>query len=113
MMKLLEYLILLYLGANVSESSGSASISIELSNPFNQEVTLNYSTADDSAESGSDYTESTGVIAFAPGEINKTLNIDILDNDIYEIEESFDINFTLANPLFGNLLNNTDLSNNF
>ena len=59
------------------------------------------------AESGSDYTESTGVIAFAPGEINKTLNIDILDNDIYEIEESFDINFTLANPLLGNLLNNT------
>ena len=94
-------------GANVSESSGSASISIELSNPFNQEVTLNYFTADDSAESGSDYTESTGVIAFVPGEINKTLNIDILDNDIYEIEESFDINFTLANPLFGNLLNNT------
>ncbi|MDA9212550.1 hypothetical protein N9O84_02430, partial [Gammaproteobacteria bacterium] len=93
--------------STTSESSGSASISLALSNPFNQEVILNYSTSDDTAEASSDYTASTGTITFAPSETTKSISLDIIDDDIFEVDETFNVNFTLGATSLGNLVNDT------
>ena len=93
--------------SSTSESSGTASISVELSNPFNQEIVLNYSTSDDTAEAASDYTASTGTITFAPSETTKTISLNIIDDGIFEVDETFDVNFTLGATSLGNLLNDT------
>ena len=93
--------------SSVLESSGTASVSLELSNPFNQEIVLNYSTSDDTAEAASDYTASTGTITFAPSETTKTISLDIINDGIFEVDETFNVNFTLGATSLGNLLNDT------
>ena len=93
--------------SSTSESSGTASVSLELSNPFNQEIVLNYSTSDDTAEAASDYTASTGTITFAPSETTKSISLDIIDDGIFEVDEIFDVNFTLGATSLGNLVNDT------
>ena len=93
--------------SSTSESSGTASVSVELSNPFNQEIVLNYSTSDDTAEAASDYTASTGTITFAPSETTKSISLDIIDDGIFEVDEIFDVNFTLGATSLGNLVNDT------
>ena len=74
---------------NVSESDNTASVRVQLSNPFNQEITLNYNTSNGSAEEGADYQSATGSITFAPSETSKSFNIGIIDDDVFEIQESF------------------------
>ncbi|MDA8982545.1 cadherin domain-containing protein, partial [Gammaproteobacteria bacterium] len=93
--------------SSASESSGTASVSVELSNPFNQEIVLNYSTSDDTAEAASDYTASTGTITFAPSETTKSISLDIIDDGIFEVDETFNVNFTLGATSLGNLVNDT------
>jgi large repetitive protein len=59
-------------------------------------VTANYSTADGTAASGSDYTATNGTISFASGEISKTITVQILGDRRNEFDETFFLNFTNA-----------------
>ena len=44
-------------------------------------MTVSYATSDGTAEAGADYTETSGTLTFAPGEMNKTVSVAILDDD--------------------------------
>ena len=52
---------------------------------------VSYATANGSATSGSDYTAASGTLTFAPGETAKSFNIVIIDDNIKESNETFNI----------------------
>ena len=52
-------------------------------------VEVDYETLDGSAVAGDDYEESRGTLTFAPGETEKTIPIEINDDDVFELDEHF------------------------
>ena len=58
-------------------------------------VTVDYATADGSAEAGDDYTAASGTLSFAAGETSKTISVAIDDDIDNESDETFTV--TLSN----------------
>jgi len=58
------------------------------------EVTVDYATADNSATAGSDYTDTSGTLTFADGELTMTFNVPITDDSNYEGDETFVLNLS-------------------
>ncbi|AEY64992.1 Calx-beta domain-containing protein [Clostridium sp. BNL1100] len=73
---------------------------VSLSKPCSQSITVNYRTKDGSAKKVSDYVQSEGTITFAENDISeKTITIDINDDELYEGVESFDVElYDLSEP---------------
>ncbi|MEO5802635.1 MAG: Calx-beta domain-containing protein, partial [Verrucomicrobiota bacterium] len=59
-----------------------------------QIVTVNYSTANGSADSSSDYESASGTITFNPGQTNQILGIVIRNDTTNELTETFFVNLT-------------------
>ena len=53
------------------------------------DVTVDYETRDGTATAGSDYTEMTGTLTFAPGDTEKTVSVPITDDDVEDDGETF------------------------
>jgi CSLREA domain-containing protein len=77
--------------------SGSAVVTVSLSNPGGATTTVGYATADGTAVAGQDYVASAGQVTFAPGETTKTIAISLIDDAVTESSESFTIH--LSNPV--------------
>ena len=88
--------------ATVNESDNNTSLTVSLSNPFDQEIKLNYVTQDGTAVAGSDYESASGSVTFAIGETSKSINIAIANDGIYEDQESFTVSISLASNSLGN-----------
>ncbi|MBW7476958.1 aggregation factor core protein MAFp3, isoform C [Paenibacillus oenotherae] len=86
---------------SVIEGDGSqtAYLTVVRNNGTDGEVTVNYSTSNGSALSGSDYEAVSGTLTFAPGESYQTIAIPIYDDLLSESEESFTI--ALSDPTNG------------
>ena len=82
--------------STVAEEAGSTSFTLNLSHKTVQTVGVNYTTSNGTAVSGSDYTLKSGSINFAPGEITKTITVNILDDEIPESTESFSMTISGA-----------------
>uniref|UniRef100_A0A3Q3IW93 Calx-beta domain-containing protein n=2 Tax=Monopterus albus TaxID=43700 RepID=A0A3Q3IW93_MONAL len=52
-------------------------------------ISVDYRTEDGTANAGSDYQFTEGTIVFEPGETEKEIRIDIIDDDIFEEDEHF------------------------
>ncbi|XP_060714924.1 sodium/calcium exchanger 1a isoform X1 [Tachysurus vachellii] len=52
-------------------------------------VSVNYQTEDGTANAGSDYKFTEGIIVFKPGETEKEIRVEIIDDDIFEEDEHF------------------------
>ncbi len=74
----------------------TALIQIELSAFSGKEVTVNYATANDTAQAGSDYTASSGTLIIPPGQSSKLLLLQITGDALDENDEEFFINLTDA-----------------
>jgi sugar lactone lactonase YvrE len=59
-------------------------------------TTVNYTTVDGTATAGTDYTAATGTLSFAPGESSKTINIPIINDNVFEGNET--LSLVLSNP---------------
>jgi Ca2+-binding RTX toxin-like protein len=81
----------------VNEGAGQATFEVKLSEPSQDTVTVRYTTADGTATGGADYTPVEGVLTFAPGETSKTISVPILNDTVYEGDETFKL--TLSNPV--------------
>ncbi len=81
---------------NVNEGAGSATITVKLSGPSSQVVTVNYATSDSTAKAGSDYTTTNGTLTFNPGETSKTFTVSIINDTLKETSEK--LTLTLSNP---------------
>ncbi|MFN8495672.1 MAG: clostripain-related cysteine peptidase [Caldilineaceae bacterium] len=81
---------------SVNESGGAATITIILSSASGQVVTVNYATSDGTATAGSDYLATSGTLTFNPGETSKTISVPIIDDIVYELNET--VNIGLSSP---------------
>src|SRR5204863_6535074 len=64
--------------------------------PSGRIVTVNYATADGTAAAPADYTATSGTVTYNPGETNKTVNVQVQGDSLYELNENFTVN--LSNP---------------
>ena len=78
------------------EEGGAAAFEVTLSEPSDQTVTVAYATADGTALEGSDYTDTSGTLQFAPGEVMMTISVPTVEDDIEEETETFTV--TLGSP---------------
>lgn len=81
--------------ANVNENSGTVTIAVTLSRAAAFPITVNYATSNGTALADSDYTAAVGTLTFAPGEVSKTFSVNIINDNIFENNET--INLTLSN----------------
>ena len=88
--------------ASVEEAAGaSLAFVVTLSRSASGTVTVDYSTADGSAQAGVDYTAATGTLSFHAGESSKTIPVAVLDDAHDEGEET--LTLTLSNVSGGRL----------
>jgi hypothetical protein len=81
---------------NVSEGDASATISVTLSHPSADTITVTYATSDDTAEAGSDYTSANGTLTFVPLDTTETFTVPLLPDSLDEADET--VNLTLSAP---------------
>ncbi|MCL4295970.1 MAG: hypothetical protein KJ077_09595 [Anaerolineae bacterium] len=85
---------------SVTEGNGgtvSAVFSVTLTAVSGQTVTVNYSTADESALAPADYIAASGVLTFAPGVLTRPLTVTIQGDTLHEPDEVFQVN--LGSPV--------------
>ena len=80
--------------ARVHENTGDpVAFAVTLGRASRETVTVDYATADgtgsNAATEGSDYTETSGTLTFAPGETEKTVSVPVLQDGHDEGEETF------------------------
>lgn len=75
---------------------------VHLSKACTEEVTLNFATADGAgssgAHAGTDYTEKHGTLTFAPGETDKTVEVQVTNNNAYSGDRTLSLNLSNAAP---------------
>lgn len=69
-------------------------VTVSLSGAAATPITVNYQTRDGTATAGLDYTATSGSLTFAAGETSKTINVGIIDDTIFEGNETFQILLT-------------------
>lgn len=78
--------------AVVSEGNAgqvNASFAVALSVASGRELTIGYATADGAATQGGDYAATSGILAFAPGEMSKTITVPVNGDGAVEPDETF------------------------
>jgi large repetitive protein len=89
----------------LERNSGTSAFTftIRLSAAYDQAVTVNYATANDSATAGTDYTAKSGSVTFAPGETIKTITVVVKGDKQKEPNETFFVNLfgASSNALIG------------
>ena len=83
--------------ASISEGDGGTSVAnlvVTLSTASGHVVTVDYATADGTANSGSDYLTSSGTLTFNPGELTKNVPVTIIGDTTFESNETFFVNLT-------------------
>ena len=69
--------------------AGAVHFPVTLSCPATAPLTVDYTTVDDTAQAGSDYTATSGSLTFAVGEFEKTIIVPVLGDPVHEYDESF------------------------
>jgi hypothetical protein len=99
---------------SIVNGSGPATFTITRTNTSGS-LTVNWTTADDTAVAGTDYTASTGTFTFAPGQATQTVQVTTLNDTTPDPTEDFEL---IATPSGGTsvmglatiLSNNTNIS---
>merc|ERR1711892_667140 len=74
----------------VMESIGTFEVTVvREGGDMSQTVQVDYKTEDGSASSEGDYIEAIGTLTFGPGETQKMVTLDVLDDDVFEEDEHF------------------------
>ena len=77
------------------ETDATLEFAVTLSRAASETVTVDYATADGTAQAGQDYTAAAGTLTFAAGETQKTVSVAVLDDAHDEGEET--LTLTLSN----------------
>ena len=79
---------------SVNEASNAAVFPVTLSATSGVPVSVDYATADGSAEAGSDYTATTGTLDFAVGQTSRTVSVTIANDGVAEPTETFTVSLS-------------------
>ena len=84
--------------ATAEGNSGSTVFvfTVTLSEPATGTVTVNYGTADGTAQAKRDYVAAAGTLTFAPGETSKTITVVVKGDNGVEANETFFVNLSGA-----------------
>ncbi|MGQ0761772.1 MAG: Calx-beta domain-containing protein [Acidobacteriota bacterium] len=74
----------------------NAEFTVTLNPARTQTVTINYTTADETATAGSDYVTTSGSLIFAAGQTLKTINVPIVGDTTIEPDERFKLNLSTS-----------------
>jgi CSLREA domain-containing protein len=74
----------------------TGTVTVNLNAATDKTVTVDYTTANNNAIAGIDYTATSGQLSFAPGETTKTITVTVFGDNIAEANKSFFVN--LSNP---------------
>ncbi|XP_043474467.1 sodium/calcium exchanger 3 [Leptopilina heterotoma] len=79
----------------VMENVGTFDVGVSrMGGDLNKPCSVDYYTEDGSAEAGSDYVSAKGTLMFEPGETKKTINLSVIDDDVFEEDEHFYVRLT-------------------
>ncbi|MEM8863270.1 MAG: Calx-beta domain-containing protein, partial [Chloroflexota bacterium] len=87
----------------VGEAQETIEVVIKLSNPSADSVSVSYRSSAVSALANEDYEPVDGILEFEPGQLLSSIQISILPDDIYELDETF--NLILENGSEGTTVN--------
>jgi hypothetical protein len=87
-----------------AENAGTATITVTRTGGSTGAVGVSFATSDGSADAGSDYTATSGMLSFATGETTKTFTVALTDDPSAEPDET--VILTLSNPTGGATLGN-------
>ncbi len=74
-----------------ADSRSVSGFTVSLSAPSSFTVTVHYTTSDDTAHAGEDYTAASGTLTFVPGDTSKNIPITILGDTTNEPSETFNV----------------------
>ncbi len=80
----------------VNETAGTATLTVELDPASTGTVTVDYTTSDENARAGVDYTATSGMLTFAANETSKTISVPILDDAAYDPTQRFRVTLNYA-----------------
>lgn len=83
---------------SVMENCGSVKLNVIRRGDLNKKASVRYETIDGTANAGEDYTYTKGVLEFEPKEIKKAIEIEIIDDDVWEPDETFFVKLSLSDP---------------
>ncbi|MEO8216430.1 MAG: Calx-beta domain-containing protein [Acidobacteriota bacterium] len=78
--------------AEGNTGQSAATFTVTLSAVSAQTVSVQFSTANGSATSGFDYLSSSGSLTFNPGEVSKSITVQVLGDTVDEANETFNVN---------------------
>lgn len=86
---------------NISLPEGSsgatpALFKVVLNKPSTQTIKVNYTTVDGTAKAGTDYVATSGTLTFKPGQVSKSVVVNIIGDNVAERNEKFSLQ--LSNP---------------
>ena len=88
--------------ADVVEGDGTTlDFTVAMRPPAGENVTVDYTTSDDTATAAADYTAASGTLTFAPGDVEKTVSVAVLD-DTTGNEGTETLTLTLSDVSGGN-----------
>ncbi|MDH4275992.1 MAG: PKD domain-containing protein [Gammaproteobacteria bacterium] len=80
---------------SIAENAAIATITVTRTNGSVGVVSVDFSTSDGTATAGSDYTATSGTVSWADGDsASKTFTISVLDDTVYEADETINIGLT-------------------
>jgi hypothetical protein len=92
----------------IPEESGSATLRVRRGGDTNRLVHVSYRTVDGTAVAGVDYRAASGTLSFLPGETERTITVQTLDDDRVEGPETFGV--ILQDPTDGADLGEPDFT---
>ncbi|MBU1099587.1 MAG: choice-of-anchor D domain-containing protein [Bacteroidetes bacterium] len=86
----------------VSEDEGTATFTLTSSQVYSSNITVDYSSANNTATTGdSDYSSTSGTATIISGSLTTTITVDITNDSHFEPSENFYLN--ISNASFGNI----------
>ena len=82
--------------ASAAEGAGELTFAVALDAATGSTATVAYATADGTATRGADYEAGSGILTFAPGELERAVRVRVIDDTVDEADETFTL--TLTDP---------------
>lgn len=97
----------------VMENVGTFEVGVtRLGGDLSKPCRVDYCTEDGSAEAGSDYVSAKGTLLFGPGETKRTIQLSVIDDELFEEDEYFYVRFVNQNDSRWRYLNRIVLEDN-
>ncbi|XP_060520508.1 sodium/calcium exchanger 3 isoform X2 [Cylas formicarius] len=82
----------------VLESCGSFEVRVVRTGDLDTPLSVEYTTEDGTAQSGSDYVKARGTLHFNPGEKERRITLEVIDDDVFEPDEHFYVRLCSSQP---------------